>query len=182
MPRWTIVRVNHRQNVAEHSFFVALYAFEIAKFLQWEGDYERLALHALTHDLDEIVTGDINSPTKQSLDPEAKAGLKRWIDKKMAERSDEHSAYSMSTSNAGIRAIVKLADIVEALLYLAGEMAQGNTNVEPHAAYMWSAMNLFLKSAAAEPLTRDHGRLSLLLDKIGAAYDSERRGHDKVVA
>lgn len=56
--RWATIR-NSGQKLAEHSFFVALYADQIATLIDWQGDRGALMLHALLHDIDELITGDI---------------------------------------------------------------------------------------------------------------------------
>lgn len=65
VPRWAIVRTIRPQSVAEHSFNVAIIASEILQLnphLTAGGPIcrrEQVLWHALTHDCDEAVTGDI---------------------------------------------------------------------------------------------------------------------------
>ena len=61
--RWHIVRTVRPQSLAEHTFDVVMIARAIAKIAGID-DYERIKA-ALLHDLDEIVTGDIPTPTKE---------------------------------------------------------------------------------------------------------------------
>lgn len=61
--RWHIVRTVRPQSLAEHTFDVVMIARAIAKIAGVD-DYEIIKA-ALLHDLDEIVTGDIPTPTKQ---------------------------------------------------------------------------------------------------------------------
>jgi hypothetical protein len=61
--RWHIVRTVRPQSLAEHTFDVVFIARAIAKGAGHD-DYE-ITKAALLHDLDEIVTGDIPTPTKQ---------------------------------------------------------------------------------------------------------------------
>jgi len=60
--RWHIVRTVRPQSLAEHTFDVVMIARAIAK-IAGHNDYE-ITKAALLHDLDEIVTGDIPTPTK----------------------------------------------------------------------------------------------------------------------
>jgi 5'-deoxynucleotidase YfbR-like HD superfamily hydrolase len=60
--RWHIVRTVRDQSLAEHTFDVVMIARAIAKIAGVD-DYEIIKA-ALLHDLDEIVTGDIPTPTK----------------------------------------------------------------------------------------------------------------------
>lgn len=61
--RWHIVRTVRPQSLAEHTFDVVMIARAIAKIAGVD-DYEIIKA-GLLHDLDEIVTGDIPTPTKQ---------------------------------------------------------------------------------------------------------------------
>jgi len=61
--RWHIVRMVRPQSLAEHTFDVTMIARAIAK-IAGHDDYE-ITKAALLHDLDEIVTGDFPTPTKQ---------------------------------------------------------------------------------------------------------------------
>lgn len=61
--RWHIVRTVRPQSLAEHTFDVCMIARAIAKEAGYD-DYEIMKA-AIVHDLDEIVTGDIPTPTKQ---------------------------------------------------------------------------------------------------------------------
>jgi 5'-deoxynucleotidase YfbR-like HD superfamily hydrolase len=178
VPRWPIMRVNRRQSVAEHSYFVALYSMEIAQFVGWDGDGGRLAVHALTHDLDEIVTGDWPSPVKRAMKSEWREDLNDWTREKMDERSSKQSAWHLDAPNPKIKAIVKLADYVEALLYLGDECAMGNRNASPMIDYIWPRFNKFYSEFTE--LFEING--SRLLDKISYAFENAKNGHDKVVS
>ena len=61
--RWHIVRTTRPQSLAEHTFDVVMIARAVAKIAGVD-DYE-ITKAALLHDLDEIVTGDIPTPTKK---------------------------------------------------------------------------------------------------------------------
>lgn len=59
----------HKENVAEHSFYVTFYAMLIARWCQCKGyqvDTERVAWRSILHDLDESVSGDFQRPFKYS--------------------------------------------------------------------------------------------------------------------
>lgn len=108
IPRWAIARVNRRQSVAEHSYFVALYVIDICEKLKEEPSAALLKA-ALTHDHDELSSGDIPTPYKK------KNCLPSNIDLSINERE---------------LLILKLADKLEAVLYLADEIISGNNAVE----------------------------------------------------
>lgn len=111
--RWSTVHLTHQQSLAEHSFNVTMIALEISLMVFGEYDEifsDKVMRYALFHDLDEIVTGDIPTPTKQRLISHA-PGIKDLLDTapppKMSEYSDET-----------IRHIVKLADIIESAFHV----------------------------------------------------------------
>lgn len=60
--RWHIVRTVRPQSLAEHTFDVVMIARAIAKIAGYNDS--EIIKAALLHDLDEIVTGDIPTPTK----------------------------------------------------------------------------------------------------------------------
>ena len=68
--RWHSVNCHSYPSIAEHSALVALYAREIAARVHPDLSAEQqVTLYelALTHDLSEIVTGDMPSPIKRAL-------------------------------------------------------------------------------------------------------------------
>lgn len=127
--RWQIVRVDREQNVAEHSYLVAMIALKLLAQIKESKpeviiDLENVAglnaKHmvmecALWHDVPEVFTGDINTPTKLYLKniPEVGAALKDL-------ESTAGPEYQQSTYAAHplVGHIVKLADFMEACAYL----------------------------------------------------------------
>ena len=66
IPRWSIIRTTRTQNVAEHSYYVAVYTKQICDWLDVEPDEKaKLVWMALMHDVDEMITGDIPTPSKK---------------------------------------------------------------------------------------------------------------------
>lgn len=63
--RFAIMHVAREQSVAEHSYGVALIAAHLSEYDP--GLKSRVALAALTHDFDEIETGDIPTPFKKKM-------------------------------------------------------------------------------------------------------------------
>jgi hypothetical protein len=106
VPRWCVVRTLQNQNVAEHSFHVIWIALWLVNRLPDPTiiDTPQLILRAMCHDEDEAITGDIPSPSKES-----------------------HIRKDVSV----IDTVVKIADTLEAGLFLHEEMAMGNTTVGP---------------------------------------------------
>jgi 5'-deoxynucleotidase YfbR-like HD superfamily hydrolase len=130
VPRWSIVWTLTRDTVSNHSFYVALYAREIARILEWGGDYGNLMYCALVHDLDETISGDIVAPVKEKIVDKEKA--KAYIHDHMMERMPGviKEIDRISQKGAGeyfeIQSIVKAADRFDALIYLIIEQRLGN--------------------------------------------------------
>lgn len=102
--RWTIVHTIKQQSLAEHTFNVTMIARAICKRAGL--DDVNVMKACLAHDLDEILTGDIPSPTKR----EAKE--RGW---------DLNNIYVRVTSRELTpveESIVKIADLMEAVLFI----------------------------------------------------------------
>lgn len=117
--RWSILRTIFQQSVSEHCFNVQRITMRIARVLQitdWQQLY-RLSQAALHHDDEEAIFGDRPAPAKGYItEDQIDVGGQMWYD-----GADEQ-----------IKAIVKLADIMEALHFLTLEMHMGNKYVTVH--------------------------------------------------
>lgn len=60
--RWNLIATTREQSIAEHTFNVTMIARAICKSLKIDDNLMTKA--AIEHDLDEVITGDIPSPTK----------------------------------------------------------------------------------------------------------------------
>jgi len=100
VPRWCIIPTINKQNVAEHSFHVAwLYVWVCARLGLPVSAHNLIV--ALVHDADEAVTGDLPTPTKP-----------------------------MNTDNATLdKCVLKIADCLEAALFLSEELSMGNSSI-----------------------------------------------------
>ena len=67
IPRWTMVNTSREQNVAEHTLNVITLSLEIARRLNMMYRYDEIMWIAYNHDMMEIKTGDVPSPTKLRL-------------------------------------------------------------------------------------------------------------------
>jgi len=101
--RWHIVRTTQRQSLAEHTFNVVMIARAICKEAHIPD--EKVIKAALEHDLDEIVYGDIPTPTKSKL--KHKVNINDLID------NTKHNDLSDTEKN-----IVKIADMLEACWFI----------------------------------------------------------------
>jgi 5'-deoxynucleotidase YfbR-like HD superfamily hydrolase len=153
--RWSTTRTFHKDSVAEHSFFTAYYALQIARLLEWRGPQADLLFCALMHDHEEAIVGDIISPIQQSIKNVMgfDAGLNAipFINEQIKERlpliETQIAVVQESQWGAQIKAIVKVADKVEACLFLIGEIRMGNAvlgrlyqNALENLAVAWSIM------------------------------------------
>jgi len=124
--RFHIVHTIKHQSIAEHSFNVAMISRRIAIEMGYdEDDVKTIMLAGLVHDLDEVITGDIPTPTKmrakaQGVDlndngieiPYQCSGLE-WVNR-IVKISDYIEAMSFMEENAiGIHALTVEADIGE---------------------------------------------------------------------
>lgn len=108
--RWGIVRTSREQTVAEHSYHVAMIACRICNLVG--EDPNRVLWTALTHDLPEVMTGDIATPLKDLLGEEVNTRLKD-LENKMTLYG-----VKMAPQDETIAQIVKLADLIEAAAFI----------------------------------------------------------------
>ena len=127
--RWTVVKATRGQSVAEHSFNVLVIATELLRRLGLVDNqtYAGMFAWAMIHDMPETLTGDINGKFKRDY-PAMRAAVVEAEEKAfpryagVAAHVPEH-----------IKAIVKVADKVEAIVFIhtwgAGPRAE-SVNVE----------------------------------------------------
>jgi 5'-deoxynucleotidase len=130
VPRWTIVPTLFKQNVAEHSFYVALYADKLCLMLGvTSSEHLNAVAMALRHDMREVMHGDPPGPSKERLwdDNKAEAEERAFLDAADADYRHEFSSISEETY---AKKIVKMADKIEAAMFLRREVATGNAAVE----------------------------------------------------
>lgn len=131
--RWSIVRTIGRDSVAHHSYFVSIYAVQIARLINWSGPLGDLTYYALMHDIEEVITGDLLGPVKRAIVDDIKFG--QFIHDKMREHVPlvdiQMDAIVESARGHEIQAIVKVADKVDAVLFLLIETAMGNMRLLP---------------------------------------------------
>jgi 5'-deoxynucleotidase len=119
--RWHMVRTSRRQNLAEHSYTVALLAGKVASRLnepptpeQWAQTLE----YALVHDIPEIDYGDIPTPTKKALAELGHPDLILKMEQEFWRKRGDDLDVAISPL---AQKIVILADKVEAFLYYSEE-------------------------------------------------------------
>ena len=99
--RWIIVNTSRNQSLAEHTFNVIAITRELCSKLSIKDNYA--IKYAFDHDLDEILTGDIPTPAKKRMGMQSGDG---YDGKSLDECSDIEVA------------VVKVADILEAILFI----------------------------------------------------------------
>lgn len=136
IPRWGIMRVR-KQNVAEHSFYVALYAAQIADMISWHKDRGALLEWALCHDVEEVFTGDATGPYKKLVYDKDKG--RSYANREVMRRFGNSLVGSMLFDGTDeppddvfmeIKRIVKAADMLDEALHLCDEIAVGNYTVK----------------------------------------------------
>jgi 5'-deoxynucleotidase YfbR-like HD superfamily hydrolase len=126
VPRWSIAPKLTQQSVAEHCFYVALYASQLCDYLGIPDDATNLIVcWALRHDAPEVWTGDPPGPAKQHfIDPVL---LSAYVDR-FASTVDDFDEYRGTVTEQTAR-IIKIADLIDEVMYLRYELALGNTLV-----------------------------------------------------
>ena len=66
--RWLTMLTVAQETVSSHMHIVALLSYDLAKSYNIKVDEKKLLLMSITHDLDELYTGDIPSNAKHALD------------------------------------------------------------------------------------------------------------------
>lgn len=182
VPRWAIIRTNRQQNVAEHSFFVAIYADQIAEILDWKGPRDILFRYALAHDWDEILTGDISAPSKKVMQSAAGVGqhvVEKWKFQRMEDRIRDYKRWVNIPLQweEEVKQIMSVADLFEATVFLADEEFAGNKNV---VGCMMDCHDRLIKAvdklSIGSELERGH-----LIVALESAIGEARSKHDAVV-
>lgn len=131
--RWGILRRNRNQNICEHMYYVAIYSVQIADTLGLDLDRASLMKLALTHDVDELWTGDIPAPAKHEV---VNIGAMNKLTNSASNRVFGNPygplGSPFDTENIGMRntvKVIKIADLMDAVLYLCDEYNSGNKSV-----------------------------------------------------
>ena len=125
--RFSIYHVNRPETVAEHSYYVAYYAWKIAKDFEKAGveiDIKKLLEKALVHDLEETKTGDIITHAKT---PIIKQELKK-ISKEILP-ADIYNIWKDARDESIEGRIIEFVDNYEVLVYLLEEIKGGNKHM-----------------------------------------------------
>lgn len=117
--RWHMIRTKRPQNLAEHSYQVALIAGKLAETLGEplstieERDMLRLAL---LHDIDEIDNGDFPTPVKKKIRESGHGEILTILEVAFWTKRGSMSTPEFHASSR-VRALVRLSDLIEAALF-----------------------------------------------------------------
>ena len=124
VPRWAIARVIRRQSVAEHSYYVTCYTYQVARAIKYDSHSEVmwLLVAALQHDIDESFMSDIPGPVKRNIK-----------DVKLYDEYSKNGVFERFGQQVGVsgdmKSIIKVADLIDECMYLAGEVQLGNESL-----------------------------------------------------
>lgn len=122
--RFHTVHTIFSQNIAEHSFGVAWWCEALTN----KGASKNLIMAALAHDLSEHIVGDVPSPTKRKV-----ASLANELDGLEAHHLDVAGLiYPLAPEE---KRILKLADILEGMMFCVRELQSGNRS--PQISYVY---------------------------------------------
>jgi 5'-deoxynucleotidase len=149
--RWGLMRNTFSENIAEHSYQVAVLSHALAlirrDILHLEGpDPDRCAVAAMYHDASETLTGDLPTPIKY-YNPDIKAAYKeveriagnRLLDMLPAQLRESYE-HLVLEDDAEVTPIVKAADKLSAYIKCIEEQKAGNTEFDSAAEQTMKAM------------------------------------------
>lgn len=140
VPRWGTLRTIKRQNLAEHSFYVVVYAEQIADFFDLPSALRySVMFHAIKHDAPEFASGDIPGPWKRLTQDKDTSNIqeRRVVRDRFGERYEDKPLSIVSW-------IVKLADYIDEIAFLGNEFQMGNKNVTGVARNTWTSVEAHL--------------------------------------
>lgn len=135
--RWSLMRNIQQENIAEHSYQVAVIAHGLAlagqKYYDKAVDIQKVVLLALYHDAGEVIIGDLPTPVKY-FNPEIKTSYGKIEDVAKSkllsflpdELSDEYSSLMFAAEDTYEARLVKAADKLSAYVKCLEELAAGN--------------------------------------------------------
>lgn len=119
----------HNENVAEHSFYVAMYAMCICDFLHTGDKFRSVSIEkALIHDVHEIEISDIPHNVKHSMEGLSEQCIKfeEWYNATHFTTLQRDLNEFSNTQQAVINIVVELADILSVRQYSQQEVEFGN--------------------------------------------------------
>ncbi len=175
--RWGLMRNTFSENIAEHSFQVAVLSHALAlirrDILHLEGpDPDRCAVAALYHDASEILTGDLPTPIKY-YNPDIRGAYKQ-VEQIAGERLlnmlppelRERYEHLVLEDEEAVLPYVKAADKLSAHIKCLEEQKAGNTEFDSAAKQTWEAMKAMARPELDWFLEHCLGAFALNLDQL----------------
>lgn len=158
--RYSSVPVIRRENVAEHSWYVAFYSYLIGVDLVKQGikvDFGKLLSRALIHDLDESMTGDFLRYVKYG-HPDLKKALDEVSVSMIEKMGDElgvpdiQSPWATAKEDDVEGHIIEVVDLARVASYVWEEVQSGNMHVAPILKECWGYIVEFCEYNEQSPL------------------------------
>ncbi len=175
--RWGLMRNTFSENIAEHSFQVAVLAHALALIRRDilhlpTPDPNRCATAALYHDTSEILTGDLPTPIKY-YNPDIKDAYKqveriagnRLLDMLPQELRESYE-HLVLEDDAEVLPFLKAADKLSAHIKCLEEQKAGNTEFDTAARQTWDAMKEMNRPELDWFMNFCLGAFSLNLDQL----------------
>lgn len=171
VPRWVITRNIHSRNVAEHSFYIALWALRIAEYAKMAPEIRLCIVRiALIHDVEETITGDIPSPFKSALNKHTKIAVDT-LNHQLIERPSQF--INEYNTQIGVGAILKFCDHLEAAMTIAEERSMGNKTLEGVFFELMGKMEDAIKDLPfSEAIKSDIGNMAMQAMSWSQGYQS----------
>ncbi len=175
--RWGLMRNTFSENIAEHSFQVAVLAHALALIRRDilhlpTPDPDKCATAALYHDASEILTGDLPTPIKY-YNPDIKDAYKqvehiagnRLLDMLPKELRASYEHLVLEDEEA-LLPFIKSADKLSAHIKCLEEQKAGNTEFDTAARQTWDAMQAMDRPELNWFLDHCLGGFALNLDQL----------------
>lgn len=189
--RWGIVATSRQQSVGEHSYRVTMIAQALYDYVfpvpHNSNDRQLLTSFAMVHDIMEVLSGDLDAVFKLAVKSRYPDVFASTIENMAAQRLDAGplakavASLERSTKGTFIEVLVKMADFLEALIYLDqyGTHTRHMGNVrDTILEHLWGRVEEFKRSAfyGLEPShwQRAEQFINLVLDKPGLQGKAQR--------
>lgn len=189
--RWGIVATSRQQSVGEHSYRVVMIAQALYDYIfpvpHNSNDRALLTSFAMIHDIEEVLSGDIDSVFKLAVKSRYPDVFTSTIEKMATQRMDAGpltrtvSSIERSVKGTFIEVLVKMADFLEALIYLDqyGTHSRHMGNVrDTILEHLWGRVEQFKRSAfyGLEPAhwQRVEQFINMVLDMPGLQEKAQR--------
>ena len=139
--RWGLMRNSEEENVAEHTFSVALIAHALCiirnTYYGGGADEKDVLAAALYHEAGEVITGDLPTPIKyfdeditQSYKKIERHAEERLVSMLPEEMRPAIAPYVLQETSEEVRTLVKAADRLSAYIKCKQELRSGNNEFE----------------------------------------------------